>query len=170
MSQELTDLRVALDHLMASPETLDEALELFGALSRYWFVRAQPAEALSLAESLLGRDHRETSVHRARALIAGLWASVYQRPQLARKWGEEALKIAQALDKPSLACEAGAMLAATSFFIRHPDTAIGTEAIALAHRLGDPLLVGLAHMGQGLALFTMTCRRPPGSPRSTGCD
>ena len=155
LSQERADLRVALDHLNSSPETIDDALDLFGALGRYWFVRAQPAEALSLAELLLERDHREVSVQRARALIAGLWASVYQRPQLARKWGQEALKMAQALDDPVLACEASAMLAATSFFIGEPDSAIGSEAIALAHRLDDPVLVGLAHMGHGLALFTI---------------
>jgi predicted ATPase/DNA-binding SARP family transcriptional activator len=155
VNQELTDLRVALDHLGATPATIDEALDLFGALGRYWFVRAQPAEALSLAESLLERDYQEPSVQQARGMIAGLWASVYQRPQLARKWGQEALKIAQALDEPALECEAGAMLAATSFFIGEPDTAIGGEAIALARQLQDPLLVGLAHMGQGLALFTI---------------
>ncbi|HUJ66780.1 MAG TPA: hypothetical protein VLX59_14640, partial [Acidimicrobiales bacterium] len=155
LSQEQADLRVAIDHLSASPETIDDALELFGDLSRYWFVRAQPSEALSLAESLLEGDHAETSIHRARALLAGLWASVYQRPQQARAWGQEALKIAQEVDDPVLSCEASAMLAAASFFAGEPDGAIGKEAIAVAHGLDEPVLVGLANMGHGLALFTV---------------
>lgn len=155
VSEELSDLRVALEYLSVSPETIDDALEIFGALGRYWFVRAQPAEALSLAESLLERVHPGMSVQKARGLIAGLWAAVYQRPKLARKWGQEALQIGQALDDPELTCEASAMLAAASFFAGEPDRAIGRKAIALAHRLGDPVLVGLAHMGHGLAMFTI---------------
>jgi predicted ATPase/DNA-binding SARP family transcriptional activator len=155
ISDELTDLRVALDHLASSPGTIDDALDAFGALDRYWFVRAQPVEALSLAEALLAPAHPEKSVQRARGLIAGLWASVYQRPQLAQRWGREARQMAQALDHPGLMCEAGAMVAAASFFAGEPDGTIGKEAIALARRLGDPVLVGLAHMGHGLALFTI---------------
>jgi predicted ATPase/DNA-binding SARP family transcriptional activator len=155
ISQEMADIRVALESLSASPESSEDALELFGALGRYWFVRAQPAEALSLAESLLEADHPEITLPRARALMAGLWASVYQRPLLARKWGEEALQMARALDEPALTCEVSAMLAATSFFSGEPDRSIGDEAVALAHEQADPGLVGLAHMGQGLALFTI---------------
>ncbi len=155
ISQEMADIRIALDSLSASPQTCEDALELFGALGRYWFVRAQPAEALSLAESLLEPDDAEISVQRARGLMAGLWASVYQRPLLARKWGQEALQMARALDEPALACEARAMLAATSFFAGEPDSAIGSAAVALADDQGDPAAVGLAHMGQGLALFTI---------------
>jgi predicted ATPase/DNA-binding SARP family transcriptional activator len=155
ISQEMADIRVALDSLSASPQTSEDALELFGNLGRYWFVRAQPAEALSLAESLLEPDQPEISLPRARALIAGVWASVYQRPLLARKWGQEALQMAGALDESALACEASAMLAATSFFAGEPDRAIGSEAVARAHEHADPEAVGLAHMGQGLALFTV---------------
>jgi predicted ATPase/DNA-binding SARP family transcriptional activator len=155
LSQEQADLRVALEHLRGSPDSIDQAFELFGALGRYWFVRAQPAEALSIAEALFEDDDQAATIHRARGLLAGLWASVYQRPQLARKWGQEALKIAHTLDDPELACEAMAMLAATSFFLGEPDGAIGADAVALAHRLDDPVLVGLAHMGHGLALFTV---------------
>jgi tetratricopeptide (TPR) repeat protein len=63
--------------------------------------------------------------------------------------------MAGALDEPALACEASAMLAATSFFAGEPDRAIGSEAVARAHEHADPGAVGLAHMGQGLALFTV---------------
>jgi predicted ATPase/DNA-binding SARP family transcriptional activator len=155
IGQEMADIRVALDSLSTPSQTTDDALDLFGALGRYWFVRAQPAEALSIAESLLEHGHADVSVQRARALIAGLWASVYQAPLLARKWGQEALHMARALDHPTLICEASAMLAATSFFAGEPDPAIGNEAVALAQEQADPGLMGLAHMGHGLALFTI---------------
>jgi non-specific serine/threonine protein kinase len=153
VSQEMPDVRVALEFLADSPGRLDEAYAVFGSLSRYWFLRAQPAEALSLAESLLDREAAE-SADRAAALLAGVWASVYQRPHLARRWGEEALAMARRLGDPHLACEAAAMLAATSFFAGDPDVRIGRGAIESARELHDPVLLGLAGMGLGLASFT----------------
>jgi predicted ATPase/DNA-binding SARP family transcriptional activator len=153
VSQEMPDVRVALEFLADSPGRLEEAYDVFGSLSRYWFLRAQPAEALSLAESLLDRE-ASASPGRAAALLAGVWASVYQRPRLARRWGDEALALAERLGDRRLAGEAAAMLAATSFFAGTPDVEVGGKAIEYARDLDDPVLLGLAGMGLGLARFT----------------
>jgi hypothetical protein len=148
---DFPDIRVALDLLTTIPDRVDDGLRLFGSLRRYWFLRAQPSEALSLAESLLSRAPAGGGLSRATALLGGMWAAVYQNPLQARRWGEEGLRIAGSLEREDLVCEISAMLAAVSFFTEQSDLASGKRALRVARRLADPALLAFSRMGLGLA-------------------
>ena len=91
---EQDNIRAAIGHLLADPALLDNARELFGALARYWFVTAQPSESIAFAQSLLDFEPATgNTVSRIRALRAGAWASVLERPPLAWEWCHETLRI-----------------------------------------------------------------------------
>jgi predicted ATPase/DNA-binding SARP family transcriptional activator len=153
LKKEHDNLRVALRHLLADPERLDMARELFGALGRYWFVTAQPSESIAFAETLLGPAQLVGSTEpRIRALRAGAWASVLERPPLAWDWCNETLRVSLETGDDALAAEVTSMLAAISLFMGTPDLLMADRAVTLAKEVADPVITGMAYLGSGLAV------------------
>ena len=147
------NIRAAIGYLLADRGLLDKARELFGALARYWFVTAQPSESIAFAQSLLDFDLATGStVSRIRALRAGAWASVLERPPLAWEWCHETLRISLEIGDDALAAEVTSMLAAISIFMGEPDPSLGGRAVELAEKISDPVITGMAHLGCGLAV------------------
>jgi predicted ATPase/class 3 adenylate cyclase len=94
LEREHDNLRAALDRLERSSET-QRALQLAGALSRFWYMRGYLAEARRVLESALRADERPTAA-RARALN-GAAAMAVSDLATARLRAEEALALYRSL-------------------------------------------------------------------------
>jgi predicted ATPase len=97
LDREHDNLRAALDRLETSGET-QLALQLAGALFRFWYMRGHLAEGHRRLESLFGADERPTAA-RARALNgAAVMAVSSGDTTTARLRAEEALALHRPLD------------------------------------------------------------------------
>jgi predicted ATPase/class 3 adenylate cyclase len=96
LQAEHDNFRAALDWLEASDQT-QQALELAGALSRFWYLRGHLAEGRRLLDGLLRADERPTSA-RARALLgAAVMLGSGEDLALGRVRAEEALTLNRTL-------------------------------------------------------------------------
>ncbi len=126
LEREHENIRAALDRLEASGET-ELALQLAGAVSRFWYLRGHFAEGRRRLESLLPANASPTAA-RARALNgAAVMAANSGDIATARLRAEEALAIHRALDDAwgtaysvymlgFMACEEGDFSAAKPLF------------------------------------------------------
>ena len=97
LEAEHDNLRAALDHLEAAGET-QRALQLAGALYRFWYFRGHLREARERIERLLAADHEPTAA-RARALHgASVMAMNMGDAAEARLRAEEALPLFRDLE------------------------------------------------------------------------
>ncbi len=158
LEREHENIRAALDRLEASGET-ELALQLAGAVSRFWYLRGHFAEGRRRLESLLPANASPTAA-RARALNgAAVMAANSGDIATARLRAEEALAIHRALDDAwgtaysvymlgFMACEEGDFSAAKPLFeeslraFRELDdehyTLLATDALSWTYEeLGD---------------------------------
>ena len=158
LEREHENIRAALDRLEASGET-ELALQLAGAVSRFWYLRGHFAEGRRRLESLLPANASPTAA-RARALNgAAVMAANSGDIATARLRAEEALAIHHALDDAwgtaysvymlgFMACEEGDFSAAKPLFeeslraFRELDdehyTLLATDALSWTYEeLGD---------------------------------
>jgi tetratricopeptide (TPR) repeat protein len=152
LSLDHDNLRRALGHLLDQVEGVDAALSMLAALRRYWFLRSDLVEWTSHIEGLLQReDPRVSAVVRGKALVAATLAAAYVDAPAAHRWGEMGLVVAQSAGDLQTASEACSLLAVISYFLGAPDPVSGEQAMALARRTGDPVLVGEALFGAAMA-------------------
>jgi predicted ATPase len=96
LEAENDNLRAALDNLESAGDT-QRALELAGALYRFWYLRGRLAEGKERLERLLGADDRPTAF-RARALHGAAVVAVNSSElAISRSRSEEALALCRQL-------------------------------------------------------------------------
>ena len=155
LDAEYLNLRAAFTYALATPEGTNHVLAQFWSLRRYWLDARQPAQSLALLEQALGRvgsDHEPG--RRARALYC---------QALFLGWLDRRLELAtisEALDLAGEAGDQGLKVEVLSRYSRslsnngNDQLAIetGTEAVALARQLDDPVLLGSALLQYGSVL------------------
>jgi len=96
---ENENLRAALDSCWGKDTNVELALEMAGALGRYWYVRGRWSEGRSLLSEILGRpDAGGRTAARARALVWAGWLAHWQGDfEQAHSLLEESLSIRQEL-------------------------------------------------------------------------
>jgi tetratricopeptide (TPR) repeat protein len=152
LSHDHDNLRRAIAHLITRPDDAERALRMLTALYRYWMIRANLAEWITLARPLL--EHAGTEIPppvRGRGLVAAALVSIYEDTSLARQLGETALEIGRSMDDDYLRADATSVLAAISHFQGDHDPAAAEQALTLSRRIGDARLLGQALMCYGLA-------------------
>jgi predicted ATPase/class 3 adenylate cyclase len=139
------NLRAAAEHLLANEEGAQLVLRLFGFPRRYWYLGSHDIEAIGLLERALDLTPTDApSLPRAAALVCKAHltlgvdfeaqaACALEAVEAARELGDEALEAAALF----LVCR-GAYYRGVAVEGLGP----GAEAVSIARRLGDPVLLG----------------------------
>jgi predicted ATPase len=152
LSLDHDNLRRALAHLLDQVDGVEDALRMLSALRRYWFLRSDLVEWTSRIEGLLQReDPRVSPVVRGQALVAATLSAAYVDAAAARRWGEMGLAVARSAGDDVSVSEVTSLLSVISYFLGDPEPGLGEQALSLARRIGDPLLVGQALFGAAMA-------------------
>ncbi len=146
LDAEHLNLRTALTHVLATPEGTERVLAQFWSLRRYWRDARQPAQSLALLEQALAEVGPDDEPgRRARALFckAMLLGLLDRRLELATI--SDALDQARRAGARSLEAEVLSRYARALSDNGSDEVALveGSEAVALARQINDPVLLGL---------------------------
>jgi predicted ATPase/DNA-binding SARP family transcriptional activator len=140
------DIRFVLGWLIDAGD-LESTLDLAANTSRYWFLRSRLNEGWLWLERIIGLTDGMESVARVRALIAaGQFAWEQAADDRARRWLEEALRLARTLEAPGQGAWASAYLALLNILEEDDGSAKTLTADALNHfiEIGDMAGIGFA--------------------------
>ena len=147
LDAEQANLRRAAEHAASRPDGTAQVLRLGVALRRYWRARHGSAEVVALLQPILDRPEARADPELfAAALLTTAIAARFFDVAVARQFGERAVTLARQLDTGPLLIESLAALSGFCFLAGEPQRGLppGQEAVELARRLGDDVLLGLS--------------------------
>ena len=155
LDAERANLWRAAEYAAGLPDGTSQVLRLGALLRRYWISRQLGEAVAELIRPVLqrpgARSDRRLFVD---AAITAMDASRGTDVRAALEYGERVVAEARRLGEPSLLIEALAVHCGRYYFAGQPEpgAAFGAEAVALARRAGDDVLLGASIMGYLLCL------------------
>jgi predicted ATPase/class 3 adenylate cyclase len=154
LDAERANLWRAGQYAARMPDGTSRVLRLGAVLRRYWTTHGARAAA-ALIQPVLERPEARSD-HRlfVDAAITVMSVNRGLDVQVALRFGERVLAEARQVGEPSLLIEALAVHCGLYYFAREPErgVAFGAEAVALARRTGDNVLLGSSIQGYLLCL------------------
>ena len=155
LDAERANLWRAAEYAAGRPDGTGRVLRLGALLRRYWISRAAAEELAELILPVLERPEAHAD-HRLFVDAAITVMDAAEGPDIRAKleFGERVVAEARQLGEPSLLIEALAEHCGQYYFAGVPEqgAAFGAEAVALARRTGDDVLLGSSIMGYLLCL------------------
>jgi predicted ATPase/class 3 adenylate cyclase len=155
LDAERANLLRAAEHAAGMPDGTSRVLRLGAVLRRYWVSRTDGEAVAGLIRPVLERPGARSD-HRlfVDAAITVMDATRGLDVQAALEYGERVVAEARQLGEPSLLIEALAVYCGLYYFAGEPEqgAAFGAEAVALARRTGDDVLLGSSITGYLLSL------------------
>jgi predicted ATPase/class 3 adenylate cyclase len=145
LDADQANLRHAAAHAARDPAETVQALRLGAALRRYWFTRSRDEEALALLRPALDRPDAPADPGLfAAALVTAATAARRVDIAAARRFGEQAVKVARQLDSDRLLIESLGALSYICYLASQPEQGLapGWEAVERARHLGDDVMRG----------------------------
>jgi predicted ATPase/class 3 adenylate cyclase len=158
LDAERANLWRAAEYAAARPDGTSLVLRLSAVIRRYWISRTAGEAAAELIRPVLerpgARSDRRLFVD---AAITVMDATRGFDVQAAIRYGERVIAEARQLGEPSLLIEALAVHCGLYYFAGQSEqgTAFGAEAVTLARRAGDDVLLGSSIVGYLLSLDTI---------------
>ena len=153
LEDEYANLRAAISHLLDQIVHHDDALRMIVHLDRFWHNRGHLADCTGLLRRGLGlaSDNLDTDLRCAALNLAGQ-AAISRDAAAAVDHFSECLVLARAANHDYQAALALAGLAWAGLFLGDPASGLvaGREAVNVARRVGDPVLLGQCLVCYGL--------------------
>jgi predicted ATPase/DNA-binding XRE family transcriptional regulator len=145
LEADQANLRKAVSHAAADPGGTEHVLRFGVALHRYWVMRSPLEEDFALIRPVLERpEARDDPELFAAALVAAAGSAILVDIAAARRLGEQAHETARQLGDERLLIQALMVRSEICCWAGEPERGLGLgrEAVGLARRLGDDVLLG----------------------------
>jgi predicted ATPase/class 3 adenylate cyclase len=155
LDAEQANLWRAAEYAAGIPDGTSQVLRLGAALRRYWTSRAAGEALAELIRPVLERPEARSDRRLfVDAAITVMDAIRNPDVQVALEFGERIVAEARQVEEPSLLIEALSVYCGVHYFAGDPGrgAAFGAEAVALARRTGNDVLLGSSIMGYLLCL------------------
>ena len=146
LEEEYPNLRAAAEHLLADAGGASDTLRLFGVPRRYWWCFPHRAEIMALLDRALERAEGDSSSAHAAALTCKAYMLGQSDLVAQAACAGTAVEVARAAGDRELEAEALSLVCFNAYFRGLPAEGLGpgADAVAIARRLGDLVVLGQA--------------------------